>query len=228
MPIATADDPKRDQVRERLSSNPRFCGHAHYRPKSRTCCGGHPMTELLYGLFYLGVLALIVGCFAYLIVTRLRRVEYEPLLSPSEQRRAGRARDCESRPPSRAAVKRAGELSGSYRLSELERILEQLGAIEAWGMVLELKFMSLGEDIQMVVKRNEVELCTPSLDAGYTERFRRAASEAGLQARSGYTEGQYCVDVTGAWARIASIIKRISRSIYGVGESEEVEVRIFT
>jgi len=28
------------------------------------------MSELLYGLFYLGVLALVIGCFAYLFVTR--------------------------------------------------------------------------------------------------------------------------------------------------------------
>jgi hypothetical protein len=183
------------------------------------------MTEFLYGLFYLGVLALIVGCFAYLIVTRPSRVEAEPLLSPSEQRRASRA---QTRPPSPAAVKRAEELSGSYRLSELEKILEQLGAIEAWGMVLELKFTTVREDIQMVVNRNEVELCTPFLDPAYTERFRRAAREVGLQALYGYTEGQYCVDVTGDWSKIASIIKNISRSIYGVGDGEEVEVRIFT
>jgi hypothetical protein len=52
------------------------------------------MTEFLYGLFYLGVLALIVGCCAYLIVTRRpRRVEDAPLLSPREQRRANRTRD---------------------------------------------------------------------------------------------------------------------------------------
>jgi hypothetical protein len=183
------------------------------------------MTEFLYGLFYLSVLALVAGCFAYFIVTRPRRGEDEP---PGEQRRGSRVRDVESAAPSRAVVKKAEGLSGSYRLSELERILEQLGAIEAWGMVLELKFMTVREDIQMVLNRNEVELCTPFLDPIYTERFRRAASEVGLQARSGYTEGQYCVDVTGAWSKIASMIKSISRSIYGVGDGEEVEVRIFT
>src|SRR5688572_20770820 len=112
------------------------------------------MTEFLYGLFYLSVLALVVGCFVYL--TRPRRLEDEPT---SEQRRGSRARDVESAAPSRAAVKKAEELSGSYRLSELERILEQLGMIEAWGMVLELKFTTVREDIQMVVNRNEVELC---------------------------------------------------------------------
>jgi hypothetical protein len=186
------------------------------------------MTEFLYGLFYLCVLALIVGCCADLIVTRPRRVEDEPLFSPSEQRRANRARDGKARPPSRAAVKRAEELSGPYRLSDLQGILEQLGAIEAWGMVLELEFTTVREDIQMVVNRNEVELCTPILDPDYTERFRRAAREVGLQARSGYTEGQYCVDVTGAWSKIASIIESISRSLYGVDEGEEVQVRIFT
>ena len=169
------------------------------------------MTELLYGLFYLGVLALIVGCFAYLTVTRPRRAEDDEPLRPSQ-----------------AAVKRAEELSGSYRLSELERILEQLGTIEAWGMVLELRFTTVREDIQMIVDHNQVELCTPILDPGYTERFRRAASEAGLQARSGSTEGQYCVDVTGSWPKIASSIRSISRSIYGVGDGEEVDVRIFT
>jgi hypothetical protein len=169
------------------------------------------MTELLYGLFYLGVLALVVGCFVYLIAARGRR-----------------ARDIESAAPSRAAVKKAEEVSGSYRLSELERILEQLGMIEAWGMVLELKFTTVREDIQMVVNRNEVELCAPSLEPGDTDLFRRAVREAGLEARVGYTEGQYCADVMGTWPKIASTIRNIIRSIYGVGESEEVEVRIFT
>lgn len=173
------------------------------------------MTDFLYGLFYLGVLALVVGCIAYLFFTR-------------DRSRAGQAGGGGTVPPSRAAVKQAQALSGSYRLSDLENILEQLGAIEAWGMVLELQFTTVKEDIQMVVNRNEVELCTPILDPVYTERFRRAAREAGLQARPGYTEGHYCVDVTGTWSTIASIIKRISSSIYGVGESEEVEVRIFT
>ena len=167
------------------------------------------MTEFLYGLFFLGVLALVVGCFAYLFGIRPRR--------------AG-----EVAPPSRAAVKRAEGLSGAYRLSELESILEQFGAIEAWGMVLELKFTTVREEIQMIVNRNEVELCAPSLDPGDTDLFRRAATEAGLQARTGYTEGQYCVDVMGTWPKIAGIIRGISRTIYGVAESEEVEVRIFT
>ncbi|HEX7183228.1 MAG TPA: hypothetical protein VF756_15415 [Thermoanaerobaculia bacterium] len=172
------------------------------------------MMEFLYWLFYLGVLALVVGCLAYLFVTR-------------DQRRASRARDSESAPPSRASVKKAEELSGSYRLSDLESIFEQLGAIEAWGMVLELKFRTAQEDIQMIVNRNEVELCAPSLEPSDTDLFRQAAREAGLQARTGYTEGQYCVDVMGTWPKIASIIRNISRSIYGVGDSEEVQVRIF-
>jgi hypothetical protein len=172
------------------------------------------MIETLYGLFYLGVLALVVGCLAYLFIAR-------------DRGRASLASDAESARPSRAAAKKAEQLSGAYRLSDLEGIFEQLGAIEAWGMVLELQLTTVQEDIQMIVNRNAVELCAPSLDPSDTELFRRAAREAGLQARNGHTEGQYCVDVIGAWPKIASIVRNISKSIYGVGEREEVQVRIF-
>ena len=65
------------------------------------------------------------------------------------------------------------------------------------------------------------------LDPSYTDPFRRAVSEAGLQARPGYTEGQYCVDVKGTWPTIAGIIRRIVQSVHGVGDHEEVQVRIF-
>jgi len=157
------------------------------------------MTEILYGLFYLAVLALVVGCLAYLFVTRDKR-----------------------KAPPRAAAKKASELSGSYRLSDLERILEQLAATEAWGMVTTAQ-----EDIQMIVNPNAVELCAPSLEPRDTDLFRRAARDAGLQARAGYTEGQYCVDVTGAWPKIASTVRSLCGSIYGVGAGEEVRVRIF-
>lgn len=172
------------------------------------------MTGFLYGLFYLGVLGVVVGCFAYLSITRDQ--------SPADQ-----ASDGESAPLSRGAAKKAKALSGSYRLSDLESIFEQIGAIGAWGMVLGLRFTTVREDIQMIVNRNEVELFSPTLDPSDTDLFRRAASEAGLQARTGHTEGQYCVDVTGTWPKIAGIIRRISKSIYGVGDSEEIQVDIF-
>lgn len=171
------------------------------------------MIELLYGLFALCVLALVIGCFVYLFVTR-------------GQNRVRRASGRDSA-PSRAVAKKAEELSGSYRLTDLERIFEQLGVMEAWGMVLELRFTTVRESIQMIVNRNEVELCEPSLEPSDTDLFRRAAREAGLQARPGYTEGQYCVDVMGTWPEIASTIRGLSRSIYGVGDSEEVQVSIF-
>jgi len=169
------------------------------------------MSELSCGLFFLGVLALVVGCFAYLFVTR-------------DKSRAGFNA---SVPPSRSVARKAKELSGSYRLSDLESIFDQLAATEAWGMVLELKFTTVQKFIQMIVNRNEVELCAPSLEPSGTDPFRRAAQEAGLEARPGYTEGQYCVDVTGTWSNIASIIKGIIRSIYGVDDNEEVQVVIF-
>ena len=172
------------------------------------------MMELLHWLFYLGVLALVAGFFAYLFVTR-------------DQKKASRAGDDEPASPSRVSAKKAEALSGSYRLSDLESIFEQLAAIEAWGMVLELRFATAQEDVQMIVNRNEVELCAPSLDPRDTDLFRQAAREAGLQARTGYTEGQYCVDVTGTWPRIASVVRSVISSIHGVGDSEEVQVRVF-
>jgi len=172
------------------------------------------MIQLLYGLFLLGVLALVVGCLVYLTVT-------------PDPNRAGRTSGEESPRASKAAAKKAEELSGSYRLSELESLLQQLGAIEAWGMVLELEFTTVQEAIQMIVTRDNVELCAPSLESADTDLFRRAAKEAGFEARPGYIEGQFCVDVTGNWSKIAGTIAGMSRSIYGVGDSEEVQVRIF-
>lgn len=172
------------------------------------------MILLLHGLFYLGVLALVVGCFVYLFVNR-------------EPREVGRTDDREPERLSPETVKKAEELSGSYRLSDLERIFQQLGASEAWGVVLELRFTTVQEEIQMTVNRNEVEFCTPILDPSYTDRFRQAVRQAGLQARTGYTEGQYCVDITGTWATIAGTLRSISRSIYGVDENEEIQALIF-
>lgn len=172
------------------------------------------MIESLYGLFYLGVLALVVGCLAYLFIARGKD-------------RTSRPGEDQPAPPSRVAAKKAEQLSGSYRLSDLEGIFEQLATIEAWGMVLELKFTTVQADIQMIVNRNAVELCAPSLDPSDTDLFRRAAKEAGIQARTGYTEGQYCVDVRGAWSKIASTVRSISKSIYGVSDREEVQILIF-
>jgi hypothetical protein len=175
------------------------------------------MTGFLLGLFYLGVLALIVGCFAYLFVTRDRAP-----VSQSKKR--------EFPPPSEDSILRAEALSGSYHLSDLERIFEQLGAIGAWGMVLELNFATVQEDlkmIQMILYPDEVELCTPILNPWYTDPFRRAVSETGLQTRPGHSEGQHCVDVTGTWEGRANIIRSIIRSVHGVEDSEAVQVHIF-
>lgn len=172
------------------------------------------MIELFYGLFCLAVLALVVGCLVYVFVTR-------------DQGKARRVGAGESTPPSRAAAKKASELSGSYRLSDLERLFEQLAATEAWGMVLELQFTRVQEDIQMTVGRNAVELCAPSLEPHDTDLFRRAARETGLEARAGSIEGQCCVDVTGAWPKIAGAVRSLCKSIYGVRDGEEVLVQIF-
>jgi hypothetical protein len=169
------------------------------------------MAEFLYILFYLGVLTLIVGSSAYLIIKRSRHIENRTL----------RASNGESAPLSRAAVERVEGLSGSYRLSELTRILEELAAKESWGMVLELQFTTVQEYVQMVVNSNEVEIL---LDPEHMDLFRRAAREAGLQAR---TKRQDCIEVIGDWGQIASMIRSTSRSIYRVDDSEEVEVRIF-
>jgi hypothetical protein len=94
-------------------------------------------------------------------------------------------------------------------------------------MVLELRLTTVREDIQMIVNRNEVELCAPSLEPGDTDPFRRAAREVGLQARTGDVDGQYCVDVKGTWPVIARTIRSMSRSLYGVDDSEKIQVRIF-
>lgn len=168
------------------------------------------MIELFHWLFYLGVLALVVGCFAYLFVTR------------DESKAGGTVV-----PLSAEVSMKAAALSGAYRLWDLESILEQLGAIEAWGVILELKLTTVQEEIQMVVDRNVVEFCAPSLEPEDTDLFRRAARDAGLQARTGYTEGQYCVDLKGTWPEIAGRMTNLFRSIYGVGDGEEVQVRIF-
>lgn len=116
---------------------------------------------------------------------------------------------------------------GTHRLSDLQGILEQLAAKETWGMVVDLQFTAGLERSQMIVNRNHVELYCESLEVSDRDRFRRAARIVGLEARSAYEEGQYCVDVNGSWPEIASKVTRMIADFHGVSEDDRVDVRIF-
>jgi len=165
------------------------------------------MTEILYLLFYLGGLALVVGCIGYLFATR--------------EKRNGRTL--------RQSIREAEKLGGTYGLSELGNILKGVAALEAWGVVIELDLTSVTDDVQMVVvDQGEVELYESSLEPEDIERFRKSVSAVGLSIRPVVANGPYCVNVAGAWPVIADTVKRILKSRYGVGDEETVQAKVFS
>jgi hypothetical protein len=176
------------------------------------------MPPILYLLFYACVLALVAGCGVYLFTTR-EKAEAGPVSLPEPRQMLGRI--------SQRALREAETLSGTYRLSDLESILNRLASIEAWGVVVELELTTVKGEVQMIVDKHEVELDESSLDLVDIERFRKSVSEVGLIVRPTAVEGQYCVRVTGTWSDIADTLKRIIRSIYGVGDNETVQARVF-
>jgi hypothetical protein len=184
------------------------------------------MTQILYSLFYACVLALVAGCGGYLFATRKKSGTGPVSGSVTDKLGGAEPRQKHGR-TSRRAIREAEKLSATYRLSDLEKILNQVASLEAWGVVVEIELTTVSGNVQMVVDQHEVELDESSLDLADIERFRRSVSEVGLSVRPTAVEGQYCVGVTGTWSGIADTIRRILKSIYGVGDDETVHARVF-
>lgn len=183
------------------------------------------MTEILYILFYLGVLALVLGCLGYLVALRneeaLKREGFSlhriARLHPETQL-------------SRQMLKKAKGLSGAYRLGDLEKILTELASLQAWGLVVHLGFPAMGDHAQMEIQPDEVDLY--SHQAGvipdYLDRFRQSAERAGFEVHPipGLEEA-FFVRITGSWLERAAMTLRFIKEIYGVDENAEMKVRVF-
>jgi hypothetical protein len=185
---------------------------------------GDTMAATLELLFYLVVLMGVVGCFVYLIAERRRK---EVPKGPSRPKEVTKH---PARLASTAAVERAEALSGTYRLLDLATILDQLAALEAWGMVLELQFTNLPEVTQMIVNADGVDFATSNNGtmADYLDRFRRAATRAQLEVRAlnANVESSY-LEVKGTWNEIARTVIQLVGDIYGVGKGEVVQAKVF-
>lgn len=170
------------------------------------------MTELLYALFYLVVLAAVIGCGAYLFITRQK---------PRQRLRAPKI--------SPEALKRAESLSGMYRLSDLESILTELASFGAWGVILQLHLKTVKDNVEAIIGQNAVELLSHNLGVlgDYFDRFRRAAATLRLEVYplAGQKDLGY-IEITGSWTEIAATIRRFIREMYDLGDSTEVEVSI--
>ena len=119
-----------------------------------------PLIEALYILAYLAIFALVIGGAVYLFLTREKKGAQG---APS--------------PLSRKTLELAKKLSGTYRLSDLEKLLTELAAIGAWGTIVELQLTRIGDIVQMSLGTHAVELYSHNngVIADYLEKFRRSA-----------------------------------------------------
>jgi len=171
------------------------------------------MSGIFYVLFYLAVLALVVGCAAYLLIT------------PRQSKATRTIRRAPVR-PSPESVREAQRIRGVYRLSSLEDLLAQMAALEAWGMVLEAQVEpDFGLHVQMIVDNGEVQLRAPSIDPRDESSFRELAEKAKLAYR--LIEGKYCIDLAGTWPQIAVMTRRVLNSLYGAGDDKEVYFHVY-
>jgi len=171
------------------------------------------ITEAFYNLFCAATFMLLVGGAVYLFLTRRR-------LGP---RRA-------SISISRETLEQAERLSGEYRLSDLERILTELGAIGAWGAVVELGLTRIRDIAQMVLLGvNEVEFYSHTTGAtpDYLERYRRSVEGAGLSLQEIGNVEVFYVKVAGSWPQIAAVLRRVISEVYGVDDHTEIELTVF-
>ena len=170
------------------------------------------MSEFLYILFYLAVLALVGGCVAALFI-----MPDKSKAVPTNRRTPIQ--------PSPQAAREAQRIRGAYRLSSLEDLLAQVASLGAWGMILEAQvFPDIKLHVQMVVGPNEVELCAPSIDPRDEYEFRQLAEKTSLEYR--FVEGRYCVDLAGTWPQIAARARRVIESLYGARADKEIYFRV--
>ncbi len=171
------------------------------------------VTEALYILAYLAIFLLLVGGAVYLFLTR-RRGELRGVpvsLSPE-------------------TLEKAGKLSGTYRLSDLERILTELGTIGAWGVVVELGLTRIGDIAQIILDPKQAQFYshTTGSTPDYLEKYRRSVEGAGLLLQNiENVEDVFYVKIVGSWSQIADVLRRVVREIYGVEDHEEIELVVF-
>jgi hypothetical protein len=154
------------------------------------------MTEALSLLFYLAVLALVVGCFVYL---RKHRGEVPRQVTIAE-------------------TVSLGELATVFRYEAA------LGGWSH--QVIGLEFKPGEDGPQMVVEPGEVILVGFYPDPLASGRFRRAAAKAGLEPFEDPDDGQYSVTVTGTRTESASKISQVLQELYQVDAGRTVEVRV--
>jgi len=154
------------------------------------------MTASLALLFYLAVLAVVVGCFVYL---RKHRGE-----------RPGEVIIAETIP--------LGELATVFRY---EAALTGWSH-----QVIGLEFKPGEDGPQLVVEPEEVILMGFYSDPLASGRFRSAAAKAGLEPPEDPDDDQYSVTVTGTRTEIASKISQVLQALYQVDASRTVEVRV--
>lgn len=153
------------------------------------------MAEALALLFYLAVLALVVGCFVYL---RKHRGE-----NPGEVIIADTVP--------------LGELATVFR--------HEAAFTGWSDQVIGLEFTPGEDGPHMVVEPGEVILIGFYPDPLASDRFRRAAAKAGIEPSADPDDGQYSVTVTGTRTEIASKISQVLQELYRVDASRTVEVR---
>jgi hypothetical protein len=167
------------------------------------------MIEIFVILAYVAIFTLLVGGVVYLFLTR---------------KRGGIQRT--SAPISEETLKLAEHLPGKYRLSDLEKILAELGAIGAWGVVVELYLTSIKDIVQMILDVGKVEFYSHTIGAisDYLEKYCRSVEEAGLVVRKvENVENVFFVEVVGPWSHIASVLRQVIKE---VDDHTEVQLSI--
>lgn len=185
------------------------------------------MNELLVAACYLAVLVLVAACFAYLWRTR---GEAEPHDRPSERGPGSAAVRSRPSPTSLQAIETARQLAGPSRLGELGTVLERLAAAEAWGIVVELRFSSVADAVQMILRPSGVDLYSHHLGAypDHRERFEAAAARTGLTPQPAPEgTGELVVAIDGPWTEVAATAVAIVGEVYGIGPDEPVRVAAF-
>ena len=145
------------------------------------------MVKLLASLFYLGVLAMVSACGAYLFITRRRDSPQKGLRTPEI---------------SPEGLARSESLSGKYLLSDLESILTRLASLEAWGVVLQLHLEPIKDNVEGTLGQAAVELFSHNLGVldDHLDRFHHAAATVGLEVHPLAGQEEVCyVVITGTY-----------------------------
>ena len=157
------------------------------------------MTEDLALLFYLAVLALVVGCFAYLA---FHRVE------------------------GRAVLGRKLSITVTCFLGDLERVFRYEELLVGWERTLMSLEFTPGEDgPQILSAPGEAILVGPYPKPPAVGRFLRAAAKAGLEPSQGTDVSQYAVTIHGTRKEIARKVVQILQEIYQFDDRKLVDVR---